>query len=81
MSTPTEIRAHADECERYASAAISPTNQQLLLNIAARWRALADEDEAAAEAMTALSHPLLTGSGSCPVLSASALNRERALTA
>ena len=59
MSTPTEIRAHAAECERYASAAISPTDRQLLLNIAARWRALADEDEdeATAEAMTALSHP------------------------
>ena len=56
MSTPTEIRAHAAECERYASAAISPTNRQLLLNIAARWWALADEDETA-EAMTALSHP------------------------
>ena len=46
-STPQDSRDRADECERLAASAISPSNRKSLLDLAQRWRALADANERA----------------------------------
>jgi len=42
--TAADYRAHAEECERLAAAAISPENRAMMIILAHRWRALAAED-------------------------------------
>jgi hypothetical protein len=44
--TPRVLRARADECERQAADAKSPAVRATMLNVAARWLALAEESEA-----------------------------------
>jgi ribosomal protein L34 len=43
--TPQILRERAVECERQAAEATLPEVRKTLLNVAARWRALADEGE------------------------------------
>jgi hypothetical protein len=47
--TPQDYRARADECERLAADAITPSTREIMLYLAARWRSLADADEAKAQ--------------------------------
>jgi hypothetical protein len=42
---PEEFRKRAAECERLAETSTSQRGRETLLFIAARWRALAEEDE------------------------------------
>jgi hypothetical protein len=44
--TPQTFRDRAETCERLADQAIKPETRELMLYLAMRWRALADEDEA-----------------------------------
>ena len=46
--TPQMMRDRAAECERKAVDIKSPEIRETLLHVAARWRAMADEDEARA---------------------------------
>ena len=41
-----DFRERANSCERLADTAISPETRETMLYLAARWHALADEDEA-----------------------------------
>jgi hypothetical protein len=43
--TPEECRTRAAACERVAKNMIDPKSRQMMLEIAARWRALADSDD------------------------------------
>jgi hypothetical protein len=45
--TPQDFRDRAAECERLASEAGNPRVRETLLYVAATWRRLAKEDEAA----------------------------------
>jgi hypothetical protein len=48
MATPTtsqEFRDRAAECEHMAEEATNAENHERMLDVAARWRFLADEDE------------------------------------
>ena len=44
--TPQDYIDRATACEQAAAAAILPATRETLLYLAARWRALADEEEA-----------------------------------
>jgi hypothetical protein len=44
--TPQEFRERAEECERLAETATRPETRETMLYVAARWRALVEEDEA-----------------------------------
>jgi hypothetical protein len=46
-STSQDSRDRADECERLAASTINASNRESLLDLARRWRALADADERA----------------------------------
>ena len=46
--TPQELRDRAADCERQAAETTLPRVRETLLYVAARWRELADEDEARA---------------------------------
>jgi hypothetical protein len=46
MKSPKELRERAAECERVAEKATSPEVREILLYAAARWLALAEQDEA-----------------------------------
>jgi hypothetical protein len=43
--TPNCYRERADECDRVLVDAVNPETREIMLYLAARWRALADEDE------------------------------------
>jgi hypothetical protein len=43
--TPDDYRRRAGECEQLAVSAQEPSVRESLFHVAARWRALADEDE------------------------------------
>jgi hypothetical protein len=45
MPTPAELRANAAECEQLAAGAIDPRYRKIFLEIAERWRSLADADD------------------------------------
>jgi hypothetical protein len=47
MNTPEEYRQRAADCERVAAETSSADVRETMLEVAARWRRLADEDEAA----------------------------------
>lgn len=43
--TPADYRERAAECERLAETAVDEANRKILLDLAARWRALANEND------------------------------------
>ena len=45
LDTPQDFRERADACERLADEAENPRARETLLYVAARWRAMAAEDE------------------------------------
>jgi hypothetical protein len=45
MDVLTEYRRRAIECEKFAEEAITEEHRRTILNIAATWRALADQRE------------------------------------
>ena len=44
--TPQTYRERVAQCERLASHAHHPSSREMMIYLAMRWRALADEDEA-----------------------------------
>jgi hypothetical protein len=46
MRSPSEFRERAAECERLAEEAFRPSDCAAMLDAAARWRQMADEEEA-----------------------------------
>jgi hypothetical protein len=51
--TPQDYRDQAEVCERFAQEAISPGTRETMHYLAPRWRALADEDDANAQPLSA----------------------------
>jgi hypothetical protein len=45
LKTPKEYRERAVECKRLATDMVSPTAREIMLFVARRWRALADEGD------------------------------------
>jgi hypothetical protein len=45
-TTPQDFRERAEHCDWLAGTVVCPEGRQCLLDLADRWRALADEDEA-----------------------------------
>jgi hypothetical protein len=50
MPTAEELRARAEECDRWADEAQDPTHREIFREIARRWRTLAEDEERAARA-------------------------------
>jgi hypothetical protein len=48
MKTQQEFRKRSAECERLAETSDDPATSEMLLSVAAGWRLIAQEDEAAA---------------------------------
>jgi hypothetical protein len=51
LKTPEECRFLAGKCDRLGSEAVLSETRTVLLDLAARWRALAAEDEAQARTL------------------------------
>jgi hypothetical protein len=56
--SPQAYRDRAEECDRLADRAIKPETREIMLYLAMRWRALADEDEATEKSHDASALPL-----------------------
>jgi hypothetical protein len=46
QKTPEYYRDRANACQQMADAAMSPETRENMLHLTARWRAMADEEEA-----------------------------------
>jgi hypothetical protein len=61
--TPADYLARAASCERVAESAVSPETREIMLYLARRWRAFADEADAKRRSPDQQTQPRPPGAG------------------